>query len=417
MTIYLWNLTAYAIQLAALIIVALLAASVLRIRMPRHMLRFWQAVIAMALLMPFAQPHSADSGGLRLLTQSLSVAGDALPAPTLRPSIDVAAILLSLVIIGITARLLWLAAGLFRLRALVRRSAANDSLGDLQRELMQATGATAEIRITGDLDGPATIGVKRPLILLPRLVLEMSATVQRAIICHELLHVKRRDWLSTIAEEIWCAALWFHPLARIAASRLSIAREMAVDEQTILLTRDRRAYAEALLAFADPQPHIVGATPFIGRRTIGQRIAMIAEETAMPHRRAMFSITIAFAALLGATAAAIDRVPMSAASQTATVYEGGGAGVTLPVLLQEVKPQYTREAMQQKIQGTVWLKVVVGTTGDVTDVQIVRSLDKEYGLDQKAIEATSQWKFKPGLKDGKPVAVRVTIELTFTLKK
>ncbi len=49
MTVYLWNLTAYAVQLAALVIVAQLATSVLRIRMPRHLLRFWQVVIAIAL--------------------------------------------------------------------------------------------------------------------------------------------------------------------------------------------------------------------------------------------------------------------------------------------------------------------------------------------------------------------------------
>ncbi|MEP6783890.1 MAG: energy transducer TonB, partial [Acidobacteriota bacterium] len=143
---------------------------------------------------------------------------------------------------------------------------------------------------------------------------------------------------------------------------------------------------------------------------------MIAEETAMPHRRAMFSITIAFVALLGATAAAIDRVPMSAASQAVTVYEAGN-GVSLPILVREVKPEYTREAMQEKIQGTVWMKVVIGATGDVTDAQIVRSLDSKFGLDQKALEAVAQWKFKPGAKDGNPVAVRVTIEMTYTLRK
>jgi hypothetical protein len=53
--------------------------------------------------------------------------------------------------------------------------------------------------------------------------------------------------------------LWFHPAARVIASRLSLARETVVDEQTILITRDRRAYAEALLAFSNPQPHVIGA--------------------------------------------------------------------------------------------------------------------------------------------------------------
>ena len=106
--------------------------------------------------------------------------------------------------------------------------------------------------------------------------------MQRAIVCHELVHVKRRDWLQTIAEEIWCALLWFHPAARVIASRLSLARETVVDEMTILLTRDRRAYAEALLAFSDPQPHVIGVTPFIGRHTLSQRISLIAQEVPCP---------------------------------------------------------------------------------------------------------------------------------------
>ena len=80
-----------------------------------------------------------------------------------------------------------------------------------------------------------------------------------------------------------------------------------------------------------------------------------------------------------------------------------------------MKPAYTTEA-REKIQGTVWMLAVVRRTGDVGDVQISRSLDAEYGLDRQAIKALKQWKFKPGTKDGKPVAVEVTIEMTFTLK-
>ncbi len=52
----------------------------------------------------------------------------------------------------------------------------------------------------------------------------------------------------------------------------------------------------------------------------------------------------------------------------------------------------------------------------MTDVVVTKSLDAEYGLDQAAMKAAWQWKFKPATKDGQPVAVRVTLELTFTLK-
>jgi protein TonB len=100
---------------------------------------------------------------------------------------------------------------------------------------------------------------------------------------------------------------------------------------------------------------------------------------------------------------------------------GGGAyrpgnGVLLPKPLREVKPQYTADAMRAKVQGTVLLECVVLPDGTVGKVEVVRSLDSAFGLDQEAIKAAKQWRFVPGTRFGEPVAVLVTIELTFTLR-
>jgi protein TonB len=100
---------------------------------------------------------------------------------------------------------------------------------------------------------------------------------------------------------------------------------------------------------------------------------------------------------------------------------GGGAyrpgnGVNLPVALREVKPQYTADAMRAKVQGTVLLECVVLADGTVGPVEVVRSLDATFGLDQEAIKAAKQWRFRPGTRFGEPVSVLVTIELTFTLR-
>jgi protein TonB len=94
----------------------------------------------------------------------------------------------------------------------------------------------------------------------------------------------------------------------------------------------------------------------------------------------------------------------------------GGPGVTTPVVIQQVKPQYTADAMRAKIQGSVWLECVVLPDGSVGDVRVTRSLDRQFGLDQEAIAAARQWRFKPGLANGRPVPVAVSIELTFTLR-
>lgn len=92
-----------------------------------------------------------------------------------------------------------------------------------------------------------------------------------------------------------------------------------------------------------------------------------------------------------------------------------GDGITLPRVIKEVKPRYSPSALKAKVQGTVWLRAVVQSDGMVGDVQISRSLEES--LDAEAIQAAKQWEFTPGTREGKPVAVEITIELTFTLKK
>ena len=93
-----------------------------------------------------------------------------------------------------------------------------------------------------------------------------------------------------------------------------------------------------------------------------------------------------------------------------------GNGVSSPVLVREVKPSYTGDAMRAKIQGMVTMEAVVMPDGSVGSVQITRSLDSHFGLDEEAIKTVKQWRFRPGLRDGQPVAVRIEIEMSFTLR-
>ena len=104
-----------------------------------------------------------------------------------------------------------------------------------------------------------------------------------------------------------------------------------------------------------------------------------------------------------------------AAQEPAPVYAPGN-GVSLPVVVKQVPPQYTQEAKDARIQGTVLLECVVLADGTIGDVSVKRSLDSTLGLDQEAVKAMKQWQFSPGMKDGKPVAVRVQVESAFTLQ-
>ena len=98
------------------------------------------------------------------------------------------------------------------------------------------------------------------------------------------------------------------------------------------------------------------------------------------------------------------------------VFNPGDDGVSRPVAINVVKPQYTEEAKAAGIQGRVIMQGVILADGSVGDVTVTESLDSVNGLDAQATEAFKQSTFKPGMKDGKPVAVRVYMESTFTLK-
>ncbi|OFW06211.1 MAG: hypothetical protein A3I61_18780 [Acidobacteria bacterium RIFCSPLOWO2_02_FULL_68_18] len=91
-----------------------------------------------------------------------------------------------------------------------------------------------------------------------------------------------------------------------------------------------------------------------------------------------------------------------------------GAGVVAPTVLKQVRPKYTTDALQLKIQGTVVLEVVVGRDGIPRDIRVVRSLDRG-GLDAEAIAAVREWRFTPGRLGNTPVDVLVTIILEFRI--
>jgi TonB family protein len=90
-----------------------------------------------------------------------------------------------------------------------------------------------------------------------------------------------------------------------------------------------------------------------------------------------------------------------------------GGGVSAPRALNTPDPDYSEEARKAKYQGTVVLWLVVDPSGRPRDVKVARSLGM--GLDQKAIEAVRKWTFEPAMKDGKPVAVQINVEVNFRL--
>ena len=424
MTLWLANLASYSVQLAVLVATAVVLMTALGVNTPRPTLRFWQLLFASSLALPGYQlwtnldaSQEVSAGGVLWRVASGSVA-NIRPGETIYA--DWATVIVVALATGAALRLGWVGLGLIRLRSIRTGSEPALSLSAVSTALQDELGVTADIRFSDIVHSPATVGIRYPVVLLPRHVEDLAPALQRAVLSHELIHVRRRDWLPALIEEAWCAVFWFHPAARALTSRLGLAREMLVDEATIAFTRDRRAYAAALLEFSTPQPRLLGATALIGRRHLEQRIALLAQEVSMTRSSLVLRLAVAAFVVAVTTLATTAVIPIGATlqAQAQKIYKPGqDTGVTLPRVVREVKPVYTAAAMQAKIQGTVWMTAVVLANGDVAEVAVVKSLDQEHGLDQQAIDATRQWKFEPGTREGKPVPVEITIEMTFTLKK
>lgn len=101
-------------------------------------------------------------------------------------------------------------------------------------------------------------------------------------------------------------------------------------------------------------------------------------------------------------------------------FGGSGAGPiplsgasTAPVLIHKIEPEFSEEARKAKFEGTVLLRVVIDESGRVAEVRVLRGLGM--GLDERAVAAVAQWRFRPALRHGRPIAVSAEVEVNFRL--
>jgi TonB family protein len=90
-----------------------------------------------------------------------------------------------------------------------------------------------------------------------------------------------------------------------------------------------------------------------------------------------------------------------------------GNGMTAPRVIYQTDPEFSEEARKAKYQGNCLLGLVVDANGHPTKIRVLSALGM--GLDEKAIESVKNWKFEPGKKDGREVAVEIAVEVDFHL--
>jgi TonB family protein len=312
----------------------------------------------------------------------------------------------------------WLCAGAVRLHQLRKRSLATVLDPGLEA-IRSAVAPGAEVRVSHEIAQPAGFGLRRPVVLLPDAFFGMDSEAQRTVACHELLHVARRDWPWIAVEEVARALFWFHPAVWLLVERIQESREQLVDRLVVGRIPSKRAYMTALLAFADAghRPATL-TTAFLRRRHLRSRLRELVKESVMSRKRLVWTAVVLVCVMSGAVVGTVRALPLGAVTaRQDQVVDGKDSGIVLPKVVSEVKPRYTAEAIRARIEGTVTMSAVVRTDGAPSDIEVTTSLDTKYGLDDQAVAALKQWRFEPGRKDGKPVNVRVSIEMRFSLKK
>src|SRR5271163_4968294 len=340
MNIPLWfsNLVFWSAQVLLLVLAAGLFPRLLQIRQPRVLLPYWRALLVLSLALPFIQPwHRLQN------ISSISISPDlgrisAIPesSPAVAhwhfPGIQIIAQIIGVVILaGIAARFVLLALGLLKLRQFRQASSPICSLAEFAavlEEMRARVNTSAEFRLSTNVDSPVTFGFAAPVILLPERFSSMDPRFRSAIACHELLHVRRRDWAHHLFEEILRAVFWFHPAFAWLIARVRLAREQVVDLEVVSITQARKPYLEALMEFANARASVaaIPAPPFLAERQLVERVSLMLEEVRMSRTRLIASLIAMVCCLALAITLAARTFPLKGATLAVQSAPKNGVG-------------------------------------------------------------------------------------------
>ncbi len=390
MTTLWWNnLLLYSVQIGMVVAAAAAVPALVGLRVPSARLAFWHAVLAACLLLPFVHPwrQQVISGDVSVSTTILAIGPVAAPAPAW----SLSAVVLVALAAGVFLRLAWLVAGFRRLRRYRRESRP---LAGVHLPVWpgQARSTVPQIRLAPGIASPVTFGALRPVILVPARFPALSSDAQTAILCHELLHVARRDWLITVAEELVRAVLWFHPAIWWLLSEIQLAREQAVDAAVVRLTRGREEYVDALLTIAGArlEPDLVPAPLFLRRRHLKQRVVSLFKEVRMSKAKLISALAAGLCILVAACWFAAGTFPLSAAPQVVNDAPGVSVDVGSAALLHRAGVPYPEGARAKRVEGTVTVEVQLDDSGNVIGVRTVAGPPE---LTSSTVQSVVQWHF------------------------
>jgi TonB family protein len=410
----LYNLGLYSIQIAILSLVAALAVWAFGLRAPRAQLAFWYAVLACCVFLPavepWYQPPMEAAARVTFSTRGfVPLDSDSTRGWVFSWGLGWAGTALVVLGAGAAVRLVLLGFGMLKLRRLRRSAEPVPRLASVERA-SAATLVSADFLCSEDITGPVTFGFRNPVILVPPGFYDLRESEQESIAIHELLHVRRRDWLWTLAEEFVRALLWFHPAIWFLLNRVQLAREQTVDEAVVESTRQAGDYVGALLkiAAARIEPDLAPAPLFLRKRHLRERVAAIVKGATMSKSRLTLTMIAVLSVLPIAAGVLAWQIPLHAAPQEVRDADGVEARTGAFKLLHRDAVAYPAEARKKGVSGEVIASLSVNAQGEVTDARIVSGPDE---LRRAVLQSVLGWHFASDAQN-LPPAIEVAVRFT-----
>ena len=406
------NLVTYSLQIGLLVGLAAFVPALLRLRLPGAKLAYWQILLATCLLLPLVGTwkHEVVPGNVDIATTVAVVQTANHPARPMPSKTQVALLLLAA---GALMRLVWLAVGFWKLRRYRRRGLPVEQH---YYGLWQGTPeAYPTLLLSEEVASPVTFGWRNPVVLLPARFPDLEGAARDAILCHELLHVWRRDWLFTVTEEFVRAVFWFHPAIWWLLGEIQLAREQAVDREVVEWTQAREQYVDALLAIAGakPQLDLAPAPLFLRKRHLKQRVISILKEVRMSKKRLVSTLALGLGILAAASWFVTGTFPLAASPQVVNDGQGVTVDIGTAAIMHRAPVVYPEKARKAGVQGTVVVEAALDASGNVTDAHVLSGPDE---LRRAALESVLQWHFANGAA-GTTRQVSIAFQLPATSEK
>jgi len=292
--------------------------------------------------------------------------------------------------------------------------------------------------MSDDTTVPFVWGWRRPLVVLPVDAENWETGRIKITLMHEFNHIVRGDQKLLIIATISTALHWPDPLVWLVRRLFRNEAERACDDSVMRLGGRASDYAGHLLIMATALARNRMRTPLsmtlLNKSLLEGRLMRIMSMNGAVRTARPWALTAAVLLLAAITvgAASIQIQPMAVVEQNNEISSASAIEASsgdeeklpgpdefvpvekMPEMVVMQPPVYPPEAKEKGIEGSVYVQSLVDKNGDVLEVKLGKTSGNKL-LDKAALVSAKECKFKPGIQDGKPVAVWISYRVDFVL--